>query len=156
MANVATALFDVKVMLEAPRCSPALLRRLWIYFNKHDLSVLSHSLVAFQTLIQLFMISYLSQWTQGKDRMVALGASYERYMINWTQGHPLGRRFELCSKDYRIEEGEVLSTFSALQYRKIPGKLLLFVDESYWVPKTVNMLRWYYEVLDWLLDHVQV
>ncbi|KAK4251209.1 Alpha/Beta hydrolase protein [Corynascus novoguineensis] len=28
------------------------------------------------------------------DRAVALGASYGGYMINWIQGHPLGRRFK--------------------------------------------------------------
>lgn len=28
------------------------------------------------------------------DRAVALGASYGGYMMNWMQGHPLGKKFK--------------------------------------------------------------
>ncbi|EPY49542.1 serine protease [Schizosaccharomyces cryophilus OY26] len=146
------------------------------------------------------------------SRMVALGASYGGYMINWIQGHPLGNRFRALvshdgvfntvntfystdelyfpmhdfggtpwenratyerwnpsnfvenwatpqlvihsSKDYRLTESEGISTFNALQYKKIPSKLLVFEDENHWVLKPENSLRWHHEVLSWITQHV--
>lgn len=53
-------------------------------------------------------------------------------------------------KDYRLPITEGLATFTALQRRKIPSRLLVFPDENHWVLKPANSLRWYKEVLDWI------
>lgn len=54
------------------------------------------------------------------------------------------------SKDYRISEAEGLSTFTALQRRGIPSKLVVFPDENHWVLKAANSLEWHKHVLGWL------
>ena len=53
-------------------------------------------------------------------------------------------------KDYRIGISEGLSTFTALQRRGVPSKLLYFPDENHWVTKPANSIQWYVEVLDWI------
>ena len=54
------------------------------------------------------------------------------------------------SRDYRVAETQGFSTFTALQRRGIPSKLLYFPDESHWVLKPANSILWYDTVLDWL------
>jgi dipeptidyl aminopeptidase/acylaminoacyl peptidase len=55
--------------------------------------------------------------------------------------------------DYRVPETQGLSTFTALQRRGIPSKLLAFPDENHWVLKPANSLLWHDTVLAWLGDH---
>jgi len=52
--------------------------------------------------------------------------------------------------DYRIAISEGLSTFTALQRRGIPSKLLYFPLENHWVLKPDNGIMWYNNVLAWL------
>lgn len=52
--------------------------------------------------------------------------------------------------DYRVVDTEGLSTFTALQRRGIPSKLLYFPDESHWVQKPANSILWHDTVIDWL------
>jgi dipeptidyl aminopeptidase/acylaminoacyl peptidase len=52
--------------------------------------------------------------------------------------------------DFRVVETQGLSTFTALQRRGIPSKLLYFPDESHWVLKPHNSIQWHETVLDWL------
>ena len=53
-------------------------------------------------------------------------------------------------KDYRVVETGGFATFTALQRRGIPSKLLYFPDENHWVLKPHNSVLWYDTVLDWL------
>ena len=43
-----------------------------------------------------------------------------------------------------------LATFTALQRKGIPSKLLLFPDENHWVLKPANSILWHETVLGWL------
>jgi dipeptidyl aminopeptidase/acylaminoacyl peptidase len=52
--------------------------------------------------------------------------------------------------DFRIPTAQGLGTFTALQRRGIPSKLLFFPDENHWVLKPANSLLWHHTVLDWL------
>ncbi|KAK9710314.1 Dipeptidyl-peptidase 5 [Basidiobolus ranarum] len=52
--------------------------------------------------------------------------------------------------DYRIVDGEAFSTFTALQRRNIPSRLLYFPNENHWVTKPANTLRWHAEILKWI------
>ncbi|KAI8929702.1 Alpha/Beta hydrolase protein [Entophlyctis helioformis] len=52
--------------------------------------------------------------------------------------------------DYRLSVTEGLSTFTALQRRNIPSKLLYFPDENHWVLKPANSLLWHSEIVDWI------
>ncbi len=53
-------------------------------------------------------------------------------------------------KDYRVVYSQGLSTFTALQRRGIPSKLLIFPDENHWVLKPANSIQWHETVLGWL------
>ena len=141
-----------------------------------------------------------------KDRMVALGASYGGFMINWINGNTDRFKALVChdgnvdetmayletdelwfpewehgktpwenpdgyakhnpltlvknwktptlvihgGKDYRVVDVQGLATFTALQRRGIPSRLLHFADENHWVLKPAHSKRWYQEVLAWI------
>ena len=53
-------------------------------------------------------------------------------------------------KDFRVVETEGLSTFTALQRRGVPSKLLHFPDENHWILKPANSVLWHDTVLGWL------
>ena len=52
--------------------------------------------------------------------------------------------------DFRVADTQGLGTFTALQRRGIPSKLLYFPDENHWVQKPANSILWHDTVLDWL------
>jgi dipeptidyl aminopeptidase/acylaminoacyl peptidase len=53
-------------------------------------------------------------------------------------------------QDFRVVYTQGLSTFTALQRRGIPSKLLVFPDENHWVLKPANSIQWHETVLGWL------
>lgn len=53
-------------------------------------------------------------------------------------------------KDFRIPYAQGLGTFTALQRKGIPSKLLVFPDENHWVLRPANSLLWHETVLGWL------
>jgi dipeptidyl aminopeptidase/acylaminoacyl peptidase len=53
-------------------------------------------------------------------------------------------------KDYRVVDTQGISTFTLLQRRGIPSKLLYFPDENHWVLKPANSIQWHETVLSWL------
>jgi dipeptidyl aminopeptidase/acylaminoacyl peptidase len=53
-------------------------------------------------------------------------------------------------KDFRIPYSQGLGTFTALQRRGIPSRLIVYPDENHWVLKPANSVQWHHEVLGWL------
>jgi len=53
-------------------------------------------------------------------------------------------------KDYRVVDTEGLGTFTALQRRGIPSRLLYFPGENHWVLKPAHSRRWHEEVFAWI------
>ena len=53
-------------------------------------------------------------------------------------------------RDYRVVDTQGLSTFTALQRRGIPSRLVYFPDENHWVLKPKNSIEWYGQVLGWI------
>ncbi len=53
-------------------------------------------------------------------------------------------------RDFRVVDTQGISTFTALQRRGIPSKLLYFPDENHWVLKPANSVQWHETVLAWL------
>jgi dipeptidyl aminopeptidase/acylaminoacyl peptidase len=53
-------------------------------------------------------------------------------------------------KDFRVVYTQGLSTFTALQRKGIPSKLLIFPDENHWVLKPANSVLWHETVFGWL------
>ncbi len=54
------------------------------------------------------------------------------------------------AKDYRVVDTQGISTFTALQRKGIPSKLLYFPDENHWVLKLANGILWHETVIGWL------
>jgi dipeptidyl aminopeptidase/acylaminoacyl peptidase len=52
--------------------------------------------------------------------------------------------------DYRVVEAQGMATFTALQRKGIPSKLLYYPDENHWVLKPQNSIQWHDTVIDWL------
>ena len=53
-------------------------------------------------------------------------------------------------KDYRVVDTEGISTFTALQRKGIPSRLLYFPDEDHWVLKPADSQLWHQEVFAWI------
>ena len=53
-------------------------------------------------------------------------------------------------QDFRVPETQGFATFTALQRRGIPSKLLYFPHENHWVLSPANSIQWHDEVLGWL------
>jgi dipeptidyl aminopeptidase/acylaminoacyl peptidase len=52
--------------------------------------------------------------------------------------------------DFRVPYGQGLQLFTALQWQKVPSKLIVFPDEGHWVLKPQNSLFWYKNFIDWI------
>jgi dipeptidyl aminopeptidase/acylaminoacyl peptidase len=52
--------------------------------------------------------------------------------------------------DYRVVDTQGISTFTALQRRGIPSKLLYFPDENHFVLQPHNSILWHETVIGWL------
>ena len=53
-------------------------------------------------------------------------------------------------KDFRVVYAHGIATFTALQRRGIPSKLLIFPDENHFVLKPLNSIQWHDTVIGWL------
>jgi len=57
-------------------------------------------------------------------------------------------------QDFRCTVSEGISLFTALQYMKVPSKLLYFPDEGHWVLKPANAEVWYKTVLEFIAEFI--
>lgn len=53
-------------------------------------------------------------------------------------------------QDFRVPDTQGIATFTALQRRGVPSRLLYFPNENHWVLKPANSIQWHNEVLRWL------
>ena len=56
--------------------------------------------------------------------------------------------------DFRVPIDQSLSTFTALQRKGIPSKLLYYPNENHWVLKAQNSVQWHETVKGWLKEHL--
>lgn len=57
--------------------------------------------------------------------------------------------------DYRVPYSQGIATFTALQRRGIPSRLIIYPDENHWILKPANSIQWHEEVLGWLGKWIQ-
>ncbi|KAF9547383.1 putative dipeptidyl-peptidase 5 [Mortierella hygrophila] len=77
--------------------------------------------------------------------------NYERWNpANFVQNWKTPTLVIHSDKDYRLPITEGLATFTVLQRKGIPSRLVYFPDENHWVLKAANSLRWHAEVLNWI------
>jgi len=105
------------------------------------------------------------------------GTTEELWFPEWEFGGPPWKKRELYEKfsphrfaanfktptlvthgelDFRVNIGEGLQLFTALQRQGVPSRLLYFPDEGHWISKPKNSKLWHETVFDWLDRHVNL
>jgi len=94
---------------------------------------------------------WFTEWEHGQKAYYEDPAAYERWNpVNHVAKWKTPMLVITGEKDFRIPYSQGLASFTALQRREIPSKLLVFPDENHWVLKPQNSIQWYREVQGWL------
>ena len=94
---------------------------------------------------------WFDEWEHGGKAYYEDPAPFERWNpVNHVAKWKTPMLVITGEKDFRIPYTQGLASFTALQRRDIPSKLLVFPDENHWVLKPKNSIQWYGEVFGWL------
>jgi dipeptidyl aminopeptidase/acylaminoacyl peptidase len=94
---------------------------------------------------------WFDEWEHGGKAYFEDPAAFEKWNpVNHVTAWKTPMLVITSEKDFRIPYTQGLASFTALQRRAIPSKLLVFPDENHWVLKPKNSMQWYGEVLGWL------
>lgn len=81
--------------------------------------------------------------------------AYEEYNpMNYVQNWHTPQLVLQGGMDFRLPVTQALGTFTALQVRGVPSRLVYFPDENHWVLKAANSRKWHHEVFAWLDKYV--
>ena len=93
---------------------------------------------------------WFTEWEHGGPQY-AVPQEYERWNpVNHVASWKTPMLVVTGEKDYRIPYSQGLASFTALQRRGVPSRLLVFPDENHWVLKPKNSIQWYDGVFGWL------
>ena len=94
---------------------------------------------------------WFDEWEHGGHPYYEAASEYERWNpVNKVAAWKTPQLVITSERDFRIPYTQGLATFTALQRRDIPSRLLIFPDENHWVLKPKNSLQWYGEVFGWM------
>ena len=94
---------------------------------------------------------WFTEWEHGGKTYYQDPAAYERWNpVNHVSAWKTPMLVITGEKDFRIPYTQGLASFTALQRRGIPSKLVVFPDENHWVLKPHNSIQWYGEVFGWM------
>ena len=94
---------------------------------------------------------WFDEWEHGQKAYYEDPAAFEKWNpVNFVKEWKTPQLVITSEKDFRIPYTQGLATFTALQRRNIPSRLLIFPDENHWVLKPKNSIQWYGEVFGWL------
>ena len=94
---------------------------------------------------------WFDEWEHGGKAYYEDPAAFERWNpVNHVAKWKTPMLVIAGEKDFRIPYTQGIATFTALQRRDIPSKLIVWPDENHWVLKPNNSIRWYGEVFDWM------
>lgn len=93
---------------------------------------------------------WFSEWEHGGPQF-QVPANYEKYNpVNHVARWSTPTLIIHGARDYRVPYTQSLATFTALQRRGVPSRLLFFPDENHWILKPANSIQWHSEVQQWL------
>ncbi len=93
---------------------------------------------------------WFTEWENGGTVFDA-PANYEKFNpLNHVKDWRVPMLVVQGEQDFRIPTTQGLATFTALQRRGIPSRLLVFPDENHWVLKPHNSVQWHDTVEAWL------
>ncbi len=99
---------------------------------------------------------WFDEWEHGGKTYYEDPAAFERWNpVNHVAKWKTPMLVITGEKDYRIPYSQGIASFTALQRRNIPSKLLVFPDENHWVLKPNNSIQWYGEVQGWLDSYLR-
>lgn len=94
---------------------------------------------------------WFDEWEHGGKAYYEDPAAFERWNpVNHVAKWKTPMLVITGEKDYRIPYTQGIASFTALQRRGIPSRLLVNPDENHWVLKPKNSIQWYGEVFNWL------
>jgi dipeptidyl aminopeptidase/acylaminoacyl peptidase len=94
---------------------------------------------------------WFDEWEHGQKAYFEDPAAFEKWNpVNHVAKWKTPMLVVTGEKDFRIPYTQGLASFTALQRRNIPSRLVVFPDENHWVLKAKNSRRWYGEVLGWM------
>jgi dipeptidyl aminopeptidase/acylaminoacyl peptidase len=94
---------------------------------------------------------WFDEWEHGGKAYYEDPAAFERWNpVNHVAKWKTPMLVITGEKDFRIPYTQGIASFTALQRRNIPSRLLVMPDENHWVLKPKNSIQWYGEVQGWL------
>lgn len=98
---------------------------------------------------------WFDEWEHGGPYF-AVPQEYERWNpVNHVDQWQTPMLVITGQNDFRIPYTQGLASFTALQRRNIPSRLIVFPDENHWVLKGRNSVQWYREVFGWLHTYLR-
>ncbi|MDC0887272.1 S9 family peptidase, partial [Altererythrobacter sp.] len=93
---------------------------------------------------------WFPRWDFGGSYAEA-SAEYERWNpVNHVDNWQTPMLVITGEKDFRVPYTQGIASFTALQERNVPAKLLVFPGENHWVLGAKNSLQWHRTVFGWL------
>ncbi|MBD8736145.1 S9 family peptidase [Sphingomonas sp. CFBP 13706] len=94
---------------------------------------------------------WFDEWEHGGKTYYEDPATFEKWNpVNFVANWKTPMLVITGEKDFRIPYTQGLASFTALQRRGIPSRLLVNPNENHWVLKPKNSLQWYGEVIGWM------
>ena len=94
---------------------------------------------------------WFDEWEHGQHPYYEDPAAFEKWNpVNFVKLWKTPQLVITSEKDFRIPYTQGLATFTALQRRGVPSRLLIFPNENHWVLKPKNSIQWYGEVFAWM------
>ncbi|MEO7813854.1 MAG: S9 family peptidase, partial [Sphingomicrobium sp.] len=94
---------------------------------------------------------WFDEWEHGGKAYYEDPAAFEKWNpVNHVANWKTPMLVITGEKDFRIPYTQGLASFTALQRKGIPSKLLVFPDENHWVLKPKNSIQWYDNVFGWM------
>ena len=94
---------------------------------------------------------WFDEWEHGGKAYFQDPAAYEKWNpVNYVDQWKTPMLVITGEKDFRIPYTQGLATFTALQRRDIPSRLVVNPNENHWVLKPRNSRQWYGEVIGWM------
>ncbi len=94
---------------------------------------------------------WFDEWEHGGKTYYEDPAAFEKWNpVNYVDKWKTPMLVITGEKDFRIPYTQGLATFTALQRKEIPSRLVVNPNENHWVLKPRNSRQWYREVLGWM------
>ncbi|MEO7504134.1 MAG: S9 family peptidase [Sphingomicrobium sp.] len=94
---------------------------------------------------------WFDEWEHGGKTYYEDPQAFEKWNpVNYVANWKTPMLVITGEKDFRIPYTQGLASFTALQRKGVPSRLIVFPDENHWVLKPKNSIQWYGEVFGWM------